>query len=634
MPSRTKFFLTFAVLCTVPLLLLSLLNLVLGIRNAESILRNNLDQEVLEAAHHYEMLVGERGLELTALARGPLRNYLRAAGQSRSSGLAEQSPGVTKAGIDDEAAASARNAISNLPAYYGDIACFDPDKHLLFLSQGSYSLVTARTFRSSNLIPGTMEPEESVWSRQTDSPPRCSIFAHVTFGDVRRCSVPIYLTPVPGPTSPRGVLLADMRLDQLLLATEEGGRLMDAGSRRLLVLDSTGKIVYHRNEALRQQPLSIAIPGFAPLAQNLSTGQERGRAEFGSADGETWLVASSPIEAGLTLVVARNYSQIMQPARSAGLIGIALAILLGLGAALLLTSYFGRKTQRFERVAESVAAIAGGNLNQRVEAPSSDDMRPLADGVNLVTERLREQLSREAEARQFESFIKLSALLTHDLKNAIEGLSLMVGNMERHFDNAEFRADALQALTLATDKLRQIVSRLSHPVNTLSGEFKVPRPTDLIPFLERVLAQIVDPVRGLYEVEIKLPESLPAVVDIERIEKVMENLLLNAIEAMADAGGKLTIEAGPAGQGKVFFSIADTGPGMTPEFMRDKLFRPFATTKDRGVGLGLYTCREVVRANNGVIEVDSRIGYGTTFRVVLASAPLKASGSSPGPADL
>ena len=95
----------------------------------------------------------------------------------------------------------------------------------------------------------------------------------------------------------------------------------------------------------------------------------------------------------------------------------------------------------------------------------------------------------------------------------------------------------------------------------------------------------------------------------------------NAIEAMGDKGGTLTIEAGPSDSGKrVFFSVSDSGPGMTEQFIAERLFHPFATTKNRGVGLGLYTCREVVRANAGSIEVQSIEGVGTTFRVVLPSA--------------
>ena len=70
---------------------------------------------------------------------------------------------------------------------------------------------------------------------------------------------------------------------------------------------------------------------------------------------------------------------------------------------------------------------------------------------------------------------------------------------------------------------------------------------------------------------------------------------------------------------RVFLSVADTGAGMTEEFIRTRLFHPFATTKAKGIGLGLYTCREVVEAHGGRIEVESKKGEGTRFRVVLPS---------------
>jgi len=248
-------------------------------------------------------------------------------------------------------------------------------------------------------------------------------------------------------------------------------------------------------------------------------------------------------------------------------------------------------------------------------------------GLNAMVTRLK-RYAREAEAQQFQSFAKLSAFLTHDLKNAIEGLSLMVGNMERHFDNPKFRADAMRALTAAANKLRGLVTQLSNPVNTLSGEFKLPRPTDLVPLLQRVLTQIAGPLRATHEIDTRLPSSLMALADSERIEKVMENLILNAIEAMSGKPGRLTVEAGVANGGKVFFSVSDTGAGMSPDFIQQRLFHPFATTKARGVGLGLYTCREVVRVNGGTIEVKSKAGSGTTFRVVLASAPIKNAANS------
>jgi signal transduction histidine kinase len=101
---------------------------------------------------------------------------------------------------------------------------------------------------------------------------------------------------------------------------------------------------------------------------------------------------------------------------------------------------------------------------------------------------------------------------------------------------------------------------------------------------------------------------------------VIENLVINALEAMSEKGGKLTIKAGFTPRGSATFSVADTGSGMSQSFIDNQLFRPFATTKKQGVGLGLYTCREVIEASGGSITVESREGSGTAFSVVLPSA--------------
>ena len=165
------------------------------------------------------------------------------------------------------------------------------------------------------------------------------------------------------------------------------------------------------------------------------------------------------------------------------------------------------------------------------------------------------------------------------------------------------------------------MARLSNPVNTLSGEHQRPRSVDLVPILKRVVAMTAEPARTQHEIVINLPEALFALVDGERVDKVMENLIINGLEAMAEKRGKLTIEAGHTADGKPYFSVSDTGDGMSERFIAERLFHPFATTKRKGVGLGLYTCREVVGANGGTIEVKSEQGAGTTFRVVLPSPP-------------
>jgi len=142
---------------------------------------------------------------------------------------------------------------------------------------------------------------------------------------------------------------------------------------------------------------------------------------------------------------------------------------------------------------------------------------------------------------------------------------------------------------------------------------------DLVPILKRVAAITAEPQRHKHTINMRLPEHLYALVDAASIEDVVENLVLNSLEAMAEPGGTLTIEAGQTANGAAMFSISDTGAGMSPSFVQNRLFRPFSTTKKTGVGLGLYTCREVVQANAGSIDVQSIEGLGTTFRVVLPS---------------
>jgi signal transduction histidine kinase len=311
--------------------------------------------------------------------------------------------------------------------------------------------------------------------------------------------------------------------------------------------------------------------------------------------------------------------RLLADARLAGWIGLIVAIVLATLLAAWLTRFWGRQARGLERVTAGVEAIAQGNLDHEFKL-SSDNLRPLADNLGLMTKQLRDQIAREAETRQFQSFLRLSAMLTHDLKNAIEALSLTVGNMERHFDNKEFRADAMKSVTGATDNLRALVARLSNPMNTLSGEHKRPQPADLVPMLRRVISMIAEPFLGKHEIKVDLPETLFALVDNERMDKVVENLIINALEAMNQARGTLSLVAGTTAAGKPFFSVSDTGEGMSARFIEDQLFHPFATTKRRGVGLGLYTCREVVVANGGSIAVDSSEGVGTTFTVVLPSA--------------
>jgi signal transduction histidine kinase len=363
------------------------------------------------------------------------------------------------------------------------------------------------------------------------------------------------------------------------------------------------------------------MPYFADVAAQMTAGQE-GYQSYEDAEGALWLAAYAPVH-GLDLSVAVLMDETMATAalRREGRLYVALSALLALVVAGLVFTREARSARRIERIAQAAQAVADGDLERRLEVGENDRTRVIAESFNLMTERLRSHIRSEAEGRQFQGFMRLSAMLTHDLKNAITGLSMLVANMERQWEREEFRADAVASLRDATDNLRSIVARLSKPVETLSGEYRSAlKPVDLSAVVRRVVETTAGQT-SFHEVELRLPDGLEVVADVERLERVFENLIINALEAMGASAGRLTIDGGREGEQSIFITVADTGAGMTPEFISAKLFRPFATTKKQGLGLGLYTCREVVEAHGGQIEVESKPSSGTRFRVVLPSRP-------------
>ncbi|MDX6612102.1 MAG: hypothetical protein QOD75_1288 [Blastocatellia bacterium] len=445
----------------------------------------------------------------------------------------------------------------------------------------------------------------------------------------RRSSAPALRYTVPvfdsGGQYVIGALVANLRLDQVFKeqASDVVGALNGAPtgmqtSRLVIVLHQSGLIYYHSNSALSYQPVANAIPEFKTVAAAMAAG-ETGARFYDGADGDRRLASYRPLDQNeLALAVVTDHTRELTAVREELLRNLLAALVIALLPALLLTLIAQRRSGRsLERLTQGAKAIARGQLDQQLVVSSAEN-QPLADSMNVITARLREQLAREAESRQFDSFLRLSAMLTHDLKNTITALSLGVSNMERNFARADFRADAMDSLKDVTAKLQKLVSKLSEPVNTMSGEHQLPRATDLAPLIQRVLNSLT-PTSTHHEIKLQLPDRLIAVVEPDRMEKVVENLVINALEAMGAKQGVLTITGGSAGARQVFFSVGDTGPGMSKAFQERRLFHPFATTKRSGVGLGLYTCREVVRAHGGSIDVTSEPEVGTTFRVVLPS---------------
>lgn len=239
-----------------------------------------------------------------------------------------------------------------------------------------------------------------------------------------------------------------------------------------------------------------------------------------------------------------------------------------------------------------------------------DLLKCLADQLasTLLNEILAARLRQTAE---LEAFQTMSSFFVHDLKNAANSLNLMLQNLPVHFDDPEFRADALRGIGGTVDRINHLVAKLAAFRRNLRID---PVETDLNHLVGEALEQLKADLAGV-EVS-RHVRTLPAVfLDREGIRSVVTNLLVNAREAIG-SDGRVRVET-LAESGHVVLSVSDNGHGMTPEYMANDLFRPFRSTKSKGLGIGMFQCRMIVEAHRGSIHVESRPGEGTTFRVSL-----------------
>ncbi len=216
-----------------------------------------------------------------------------------------------------------------------------------------------------------------------------------------------------------------------------------------------------------------------------------------------------------------------------------------------------------------------------------------------------------AQAQRFDEFNRRFAFIVHDIKNLVSGLSLVAHNAERHADNPAFRADMVATLQDSAAKLNALLARLSAGSR---GPAEPPVTIELLPLVERIAIAH----RATRPVIAQGDRSIVARADPARLEQLLSHLVRNAIEA-SDASEPVTVAVDGSG-GEVSVSVIDRGSGMSPAFVRDQLFQPFVSTKPGGFGIGAFEARQLAEAMGGRIEVDSREGEGTRFRVVLPGA--------------
>jgi putative PEP-CTERM system histidine kinase len=228
-----------------------------------------------------------------------------------------------------------------------------------------------------------------------------------------------------------------------------------------------------------------------------------------------------------------------------------------------------------------------------------------------VASRVAEQRAAQVllQTRQLRAYSQRFAFVVHDIKNVSGQLSMLLSNAEVHADNPEFQRDMLATVRASVAKITRLLTRLQAEQQE--------RCHALIMASER-LGEIVERLRVVRRTRIELVDDgadLGISIDPEAFEAVVTHLINNAIEASGDTGPiRLEISHDAL---SATIDVTDQGAGMTPEFVRDQLFQPFATTKGGGHGIGAYQARELLREAGGDLLVLSAAGRGTTMRILL-----------------
>jgi putative PEP-CTERM system histidine kinase len=238
-----------------------------------------------------------------------------------------------------------------------------------------------------------------------------------------------------------------------------------------------------------------------------------------------------------------------------------------------------------------------------------------------------------SQTRELREYSQRFAFVLHDIKNVSGQLSMLLANAEVHADNPEFQRDVLATVRASVDKIAGLLTRLQagrrergdalfDPMERLRKIVEITRASGLLGAATRV--QVAGPTSDFNQPASPEPASPGAVtIDAESFDAVATHLLHNAIEAStasptnprdADEGVRVVVTRRESG---FVIDITDDGPGMSPEFIRDELFRPFGSTKDGGHGIGAFQARELLREGGGDLLVLSRVGSGTTMRLLL-----------------
>jgi putative PEP-CTERM system histidine kinase len=225
----------------------------------------------------------------------------------------------------------------------------------------------------------------------------------------------------------------------------------------------------------------------------------------------------------------------------------------------------------------------------------------------IVRQKSAEQL---AEAKQFDTYNRLTAFIMHDLKNLIAQQALVVENANKHKENPAFVEDAIHTIANSVDRMNHLLKRLQGGPQSSSQQRAISIHTVLLEAIRKSVDR--QPIPTLRD----KAEDVSITVDYEQLIMILMHVIRNAQDA-TDNDGFIDVSV-VAEQNSINIDIEDNGCGMDAEFLRHRLFKPFESTKSSmGMGIGAYQVREFIQNMGGKLRVSSEINVGTSVCITL-----------------
>jgi signal transduction histidine kinase len=356
---------------------------------------------------------------------------------------------------------------------------------------------------------------------------------------------------------------------------------------------------------------------------------------LGDLSGSSYLVAAAPVRVAgregivtipLTLRLQELDRQIDELDRQV-IFASVLFVLLGAAVGYWMAERIADPVSRLTR---ATRRIARGDLDARIAATSSDELRRLVEDFNRMADDLKRQRAELERTQRLEAWADMARQVAHDIKNPLTPIQLSAEharrvNQDRGGPLSPVLDECVNAILAQVRLLRQISAEFS---SFASAPTAHPEPTDV----PRLVEEVVEPYRaglaGRVALDVEAEADVPVLaIDRNLFARALTNIIENSLHAMP-GGGRLSIaiRRSTGGAPAVIVRVADTGVGMDEESLA-RLFEPYFSTKATGTGLGLTIARRNVALNGGTISVESRRNEGTA---VTLTFPLPAGAPSGG----